>query len=345
MTRREFLIGTFAMLAAGHSGMARFVPARRCRPLISGSLWAYNPKESERWGVSGWTQELERQADLGFDLLWILNADVAVSTSENAAVFRGVLDLCAKRKMKVILGTGTGQGVWYQHFDLLKDVADCGESIVKIGNLFRGHPAFWAWYIPHEIYRMWGKPNDYIQGLYPALVERCKRAANLPVTLSPFFILDREGNFGDFRFSEPEDYTDYWSRLIRRSGFDIVMLQDSGEHFSFVTNAERRPFFKAMSKACRKGGAKFWGNVETAEIDLPNKAEFVKRYGRVCSSTVPNSPWRPVPIARLREKLELATDYCENIVTWGYQDFGRPKLNDAAKHWYEDYRRYYRALR
>jgi len=334
-----------AMLVAGQSGMAKFHPARRCRPLISGSLWWYKPEESAEWGIAGWTKELDRQAELGFDLLWILNADAAISTRENARLFKELLDECAARKIKLILGTGTGPGVWYQHFDLKKDLAACGENISSIGRHFRGHPAFWAWYIPHEIYMFWGQANDYIQQLYPALVERCKQATNLPVTLSPFFILDRDKAFGDFRYAEPDEYADYWAKLIRKSAIDIVMLQDSGEHFSYVTNGERRPFFKAMSKACRKGGAKFWGNVEVAEIDLPSKAEFVKCYGRVHPSAVPAAPWRPVPIGRLREKLELAADYCERIVSWGYQEFCRPEQSDAAKRWYAEYRQYFRMPR
>jgi hypothetical protein len=69
----------------------------------------------------------------------------------------------------------------------------------------------------------------------------------------------------------------------------------------------------------------------------------VKRYGRVHHSTVKDAPWRPVPIGRLRDKLALASEYCESIVTWGYQEFCRPVLGGTAKKWYADYRSYYRS--
>ena len=62
------------------------------------------------------------------------------------------------------------------------------------------------------------------------------------------------------RLAQQADY-------IRRSGADIIMLQDSGEHFSYVTNKQRRPFFDAMHQACRASSAKLWGNVEVAEWD------------------------------------------------------------------------------
>lgn len=60
----------------------------------------------------------------------------------------------------------------------------------------------------------WDQADSYIQRLYPGLVERCKRAADLPVTLSPFFILDRDKVYGDFRFNEPEEYARYWAALM-----------------------------------------------------------------------------------------------------------------------------------
>lgn len=341
MSRRQFVADTFALASAASICAAAPLPGRKCRPLIAGSLWSYSSQESARWGLSGWRDELEQQAALGFNLLWIPNTPAAFSSEQDATFFLRLMDLCALRKLKVILGTGATPS-WHQQLDLKKELAECGANISRIGERLKGHPAFWAWYIPHEIYMLWDQADAYIQQLYPGLVERCKRAADLPVTLSPFFILDRDKVFGDFRFNEPEEYARYWTGLIRRSALDIIMLQDSGEHFSYVTNALRKPFFEAMSEACRRGGAKFWGNVESAEFECPSKEEFVKRYGRVHHSTVKNAPWRPVPIGRLRNKLDLASGYCENIVTWGYREFCRPSLGDAAKRWCSDYQSYYR---
>jgi len=344
MSRRQFLAGTLALTGVARVQGAAFAPARKCRPLVAGTLWWYDTRESARWGLSGWRDELKQQAALGFNLLWIPNAPAALSTGEDAALFCSLMDLCAKRQLKVILGTGATQS-WYQQLDLKKELAECGGNITRIADRLKGHPAFWAWYIPHEIYMVWDRADSYIQQLYPGVVERCKRAADLPVTVSPFFLLDRDKVYGDFRFNEPEEYSRYWAGLIRRSGLDIIMLQDSGEHFSYVTNDMRRPLFQAMSEACRKGGAKFWGNVESAEFECSSKEEFVKRYGRVYHSTVRNAPWRPVPINRLREKLSLASEYCENIVTWGYQEYCRPVLGPAARKWYDDYQAYYRSQR
>ena len=341
MERRNFLktsafAGLGAMLASQSLYAYSVSPPRMCRPVICGSLWWYRMAETAKWGSDEWKEELNRQLDIGFDLLWIGNSPTWLTNSQDASLFLKLMDLCAERNMKVILSTGM-DGRWYQKWDINHELSLCGEYIDTISNRFKNHPAFWAWYIPHEIYMKWDSPNDYIQQLYPALVERCKQAADLPVTVSPFFILDRDKIFGDFRYNEPEEYADFWSALIRKSGIDIVMLQDSGEHFSYVTNDMRRPFFEAMAQACRQGGAKFWGNVEVAEYECPSIEEYVKRYGKVHHSAAKNIPWRAVPIDRLREKLDLASEYCERIVSWGYQEFCRPVLGEKASKWYADY--------
>ncbi len=314
-------------------------PSTQCRPVISGPLWWASPNECTKWGTTGWRKELDAQKALGFDLLWLTQSPRLL---ENLGFgLRDLLDLCAERKVQVILDTGYS-GNWYTPLDLKKELELCRNNSRLIGGKVSGHPAFYAWYIPHEIYMGWGAMDDYVKQLYPALTEACKKAANLPVTLSPFFILDRTKVFGDFQFNEPDEYRQYWAALIRNSGLDVIMMQDSGEHFSYVSIEERRPFFEAMSQACKQSGARFWGNVEVAEMECPSLQEYVRRYGRVHHSTAKGISWRPVPIERLKQKLALASEYCERIVSWGYQEFCRPALGTKAAAWYNGYREYVR---
>lgn len=357
MNRRDFLtaslvgFGVFMDRLVGASGCqypgtgksSSASAARRCMPLIAGPLWWYDPFESRRWGIAGWRDELDCQSRIRFNLLWLCNVPAAFSADGDVELFSSLLDLCARRKVRVILDTGTSPS-WYTKLDVVKEIELCSTNIARIAERFKDHPAFFAWYVPHEIYVMWGEGARYIDELYPRLVELCKKSADKPVTVSPFFILDQEKIFGDFRYADPEEYTRYWTRLIRRSGFDIVMLQDSGEHFAYVTNDMRKPFFEAMYQACRAAGARMWGNVETAEYDCPSKEEFVRRYGRIHHSQAKGLTWRPVPIDRLREKLDLASLYSEEIVTWGYREFCRPALGESARKWYSDYLAYVRSM-
>jgi hypothetical protein len=319
--------------------VARGPAPLRCRPVISGNLRPYDPSITSRLGRAGWEREISDERAIGFDLLWLSHIAPAWSGSSGDPV-RDILDICAERKTQVILDIGSSPD-WYGVLDARAERKLVGETIRQIARRYGGHPAFHAWYIPHEIYQAWDRMGAYMDELYPALVADCKKAApGKPVTLSPFFILDRDQIFGAFRTSEPEEYGDYWAGLIRRSGFDIIMLQDSGEHFSYVTNDQRRPFFEAMQRACRTGGARLWGNVETAEFECPGIEEYVKRYGRVHHSTVANAPWRAVPVPRLQSKLRLAAEYCERLVAWGYCQFGRPTLGPTAAAWHREYQRY-----
>jgi hypothetical protein len=280
------------------------------------------------------------QKKLGFNLLWLSNVTSALDSDEHIAKLRGLMDLSSELEFDVILDTGF-TGNWYGHRDLKRELEHCGKTINRIAAEFGTHPAFYGWYIPHEIYMTWGDFATYIEALYAGLVKRCKAASDKPVTLSPFFILDRDNIFGKFRYNEPGEYRAYWSGLLKHSGIDIIMLQDSGEHFSYVTNAMRRPFFEAMADACRDAGSTLWGNVECAEFICESPKEYVELYGRVHHSTVKDAPWRIVPVPRMEEKLTLAAEYCECIVTWGYQQKGRPALGAEAAAWNREYAAYY----
>lgn len=250
MNRREALLAIGRWILGAGAGLmfGETINASsklKCQPLISGPLWWLDPVESAKWGIEGWRDELDRQRKIGFDLLWLVNAPSALEHPSDPLC--KLMNLCARRKVQVILDTGS-TGKWYEKTDLNDELEFCSKNVKKLGERFSGHPAFYAWYIPHEIYMCWGKFAKTIESFYSALTIECKKAANLPVTLSPFFILDRDKVFGDFRYNEPEEYQRYWTQLIKRSGIDVIMLQDSGEHFSYVTNEQRRPFFKRCIK-------------------------------------------------------------------------------------------------
>lgn len=292
-------------------------------------------------GRTGWGKELDDERAIGFDLLWLSHVAPVLAPGFDGDPLGDLLDVCGERNVQVILSTDMSHDWYVGPVNVEKEKERVGASIQAMAARYGGHPAFFAWYVPHEIYVAYGEGDAFIRELYAAAVRMCREALpGKPVTVSPFFILDQERIFGDFQYASPEEYRAYWTGLISEAGFDIVMLQDSGEHFSYVTNDQRRPFFAAMKAACDQSGAKLWGNVETAEFECPSIEDYVRRYGRVHHSTVKDAPWRAVPIERLASKLELASEYCERIVSWGYYQYGRPHLGPQAKRWYEDYRHY-----
>lgn len=317
------------VVSVGRSGL-------RCSPIISGALW-WLDAQSAAWSEGEWRSELDRQRGLGFDMLWLANVPGSIDLPGDPVA--RILDLCAVLGMEAILDTGSTAG-WYERLDLEREAAFCRSCIERVAQRYGGHSAFRYWYVPHEIYACWGEMARYIDDLYPRLVSCCRAAVAIPVTLSPFFILDRNRVFGDYQYCEPDEYESYWGKLITRSGFDIIMLQDSGEHFSYVTNQQRKPFFEAMRNACERSGAKLWGNVECAEFECESIEAYERTYGRIHHCKVKDAPWRPVPVDRLKEKLYLAARYSERIVTWGYREYGRPELGPMSSRWFEDYHCY-----
>jgi len=177
------------------------------------------------------------------------------------------------------------------------------------------------------------------------------------VTISPFFLLDDTSRRG-FTYLTPEQYASWWGKTMQETGIDIMMLQDSGEHFSFFSLEQREPFFTFMADACHKAGAKFWINVESGEIHISDWDEYLARVEGWGEYLTPAScgdkgvPWRFTPIDKLEQKLELAARYADNIVNWGYFPFMDPmapklkngKIDKACTtpfEAYKDYKVYY----
>lgn len=311
-----------------------------CLPVIRGHLRGYDHPFSIKEGIAGWRRELETEQRIGATFVWLSHIRPGLDEKERDTV-KEIFDACEEQKMGVIIETGhTPQ--WFVHCDCKRELEEVRIVCRMISERYGDHPAFYGWYLHHEIYVADTAVDNFIQEFFPAAVETCKKAVpEKPVTLSPFFILDKHCVFGNFRYVEPDEYRMYWTGLIRRSGFDIIMLQDSGEHFSWVTIEQRRPFFEAMYGACRDSNSVLWGNVETAEMVVDSIEQYIERCGRVHHSMAKGIPWRNVPIDRLEQKLRLAAEYCDNIVSWGYWQFGRPHLSAEAAQWYEDYRQYY----
>lgn len=339
MTRRRFLSSCLSCAAAlplPHARTAEAATTARARacPLLRGPLHWFDPA----WSVEQWREELETQRAIGFDLLWLCG--LGQVDDSRVGRFTELVRLCERRKVKLLLDCGS-TGNWYGELDIRKEIAVIRAQVARLAPAVRSSPVFFGWYVPQEIYYCTGAMHKYVAELYPAAAQICRAATpGSPVCLSPFFILDRTRTFGDFYVPTPDEYADYWARLLAPSMFDIVMLQDSGEHFAWVTDDQRRPYFAAMQRACKKAGAKLWGNVESAEMNYSSIEEYAGVNGKVHHARAREPRWRPVPMPRFVSKMRVAADYCEDFVTWGYREFCRPSLGQAARQWYDDYGRY-----
>ncbi len=301
---------------------------------LVGVLWWMSTADVERTAES-WRVDLERFQALGMDLLVVSGS---FADAPGLEPMKGFFDEADRRGLRIFINTLSGPDWWVQT-DAAPEIARAGECIRNIAKRYGMRKSFAGWYVPYELYMFWGPQADLIRTLYREVSGIAKATLNKPVMISPFFILDKAQNLGDFRWATPAEYQEFWTGVLKQAPIDIVALQDSGEHLSYYTLEDRRPFFAAMKSACDATGKTLWANIETGELDVNSPEDYVARFGR---KTHVNDPkltpyWRGVPAKKLSDKLGFVREFTPTAITWGYQEFVHPTAKPEAQKLYESY--------
>ncbi len=269
-----------------------------------------------------WREDLDAIEGLGMRVM-VLGG--VAGTGAQAGSMDAFFAEADRRGLELYLDTGQTAN-WWVSADPVPELERAKRQIRFLAEAYGGHSSFKGWYIPYELYVFWDSQAELIRRLYGEVSAACKEAApGKPVLISPFFILDKAGQLGDFRYAAPEEYRDFWTGLLKASRIDIVALQDSGEHLSCYTIEERGPFFDAMKAACDAAGARLWANIETGELDVESVDAYVRRFGLKTHVNDPKTAgaWRGVPAGKLASKLRFAGRYTGTAITWGFQEFAR----------------------
>lgn len=228
--------------------------------------------------------------------------------------------------MKVMCDIDLRGGDLYQKKSVEELTRRSDEYIEAYHNKYGHHASFWGWYLNNEINPIENSDIDqstFWRTIWKSIVTKTRQMdPETKVTISPFFLLDKESLRG-FKYQEPGEYEEWWYKTMQETGIDILMLQDSGaEHLSFYTLDDRRPFFQAFANACKRAGKEFWLNVETGQVEAKDWAhalQMEKDFARA---------WAFTEIDWLKQKLELAAEYATGIVNWGYY----PLMNPMDEH-------------
>lgn len=224
--------------------------------------------------------------------------------------------------MRVISDIDLIGGDLYQKFPIEELVSKGDKYIEAYYGKYKHHPSFWGWYLNNEINPIENtdvNQSVFWRTIWKSVVDKCHEIApGTKVTISPFFLLDKESLRG-FKYLEPAEYEEWWYNTMKETGIDILMLQDSGaEHLSFFTLEDRKPFFAAFANACQKAGKEFWVNVETGEVDAKDWEQALQMEKNF------NRTWTFTEIDWLKQKLNLATCYATGIINWGYYPLMNP---------------------
>ena len=266
-------------------------------PLIQGTLWVL-PSSCAEWNRWQFEAAIRAQRAVGFKLLWLLNTPSFTPTGDKLDVVDTICSIADAEGMQVIVDLP--QGGWYGKASAEDVIAKVTQAAREVHQRYGGHDSFYGWYLNYEINPI--RPDDveetaYWRHVWQAIADQCHRLApGSLVTISPFFLLDDMRRRG-FVYLTPEQYAKWWHDTLKETRIDVLMLQDSGEHLAFFTLEQREPFWRAVAKATRDAGAKFWLNVETGEADVTNWDEYLvlEAQKRV--------PWRFTPMPWLEQKL------------------------------------------
>lgn len=318
------------------------LPAPRCEPLIRGALWWLRPeRESERL-----RETLDAMEGVGMNLLWLLHTSELAADPQSTLLDR-IFAEADRRGWRVIIET-SHRPRWYHDWDIPAEITANRAHVENVTRRYAHHRSFFGWYLNYEIYMEWDEKSRKIRELYRAIGRMTRELTpRAKLTISPFFLADKDGIRDAFRYAEPSEYGDWWAETIRDAGIDIVMLQDSGaEHCECVPLETRVAFFGAMQRACLAAGAELWGNVETVEFLAKDWDEYGRRL-REHRAAGTEYPWS-FDMQRNAWKLDLASRFGTNIVTWGWEFwnpvFPQSKVGRSEEN-YAAYRRYYEAKR
>lgn len=241
----------------------------------------------------------------------------------NIDVLELIYSMADELNMKVICDMDLRGGDLYQKKTVEELLGKSNPYIEEYYEKYGNHASFWGWYLNNEINPIENSDQEqsaFWRTLWKSVVDKCHQTApETKVTISPFFLLDKESYRG-FKYLEPKEYEEWWYHTMEETGIDILMLQDSGaEHLSFFTLDDRRPFFQAFANACRRAGKEFWINVETGQVEARDWADALEMERNF------NKAWAFTEIDWLKQKLELAAEYATGIMNWGYYPLMNPE--------------------
>lgn len=248
-------------------------------------------------------------------------------TNESVGVLEMIYTIADELDMQVICDIDLRGGDLYQKASVEELTQKSSLYIEQYYEKYKHHPSFWGWYLNNEINPIENSDTEqsaFWRTIWKSVVDKCHQVApGSKVTISPFFLLDKESLRG-FKYQEPQEYEEWWYSTMNETGIDILMLQDSGaEHLSFYTLADREPFFAAFANACRRAGKEFWVNVETGQVeaqDWQHALQMEKDFSR---------DWAFTEIDWLKQKLDLAARYGTGIINWGYYPLMTPTATQS----------------
>lgn len=333
---KNFFTALLALIVGAAPFGGQMPEERKCNPEFNGTFlqsWA-----SSTWDEARWAEEVDNMLDDGIEYLilqdianmdadgnWTVYYDESLPAFDSAVnggdVIGAALEACKGSGIKVFIGLALCDSFWtvgnfLGDYDMTCDVA--ADMVRDIhSKYYEDYPTeFYGWYFTPEINNMincsplMGKMAKGINKVIDAINET---EASLPLLISPF--TSDYLSFG--KVAAYAGWLTFFEKVNWRDG-DIIAPQDA-VGAKWTDESELVRIWKTYSEAVSRIDAdvKLWANVENFEIAIgPSPLG-----GIILRKETENIESVTATLDRFTKRMEIASRYCENIITFSYSHY------------------------
>lgn len=331
-------------------------PERRTEPVFTGTFlqsWL-----GSQWSDEQWESEIDEMKRDGIEYLiiqsvadktmksaggeWTVYYDIDLPEFEDATrgsnIVEATLKACKGTGIKVYIGLSLFDDFWYtggfssQYDECCKVAASLVEDIYKRYGEEYKDTLCGFYFTPEFSNIIWesasaSKLADGVNVIIDKMNEVCP---GLPLVMSPFYT--NYVSLGTF------DALSFWTRLVSRIKFrdgDIIAPQDAvGAAFTEIDELEKN--WKLYRSVIDNADVdiKLWANCES--FKLAREKTIISGIGLPAATE--NTISVPVTMDRFAYQLDVASRYCDNIITFSYNHYLSP--NQVDSRFIEAYRKY-----
>ncbi|MBP3696678.1 MAG: DUF4434 domain-containing protein [Clostridia bacterium] len=328
----------------------------KCKPEFNGTFiqsWL-----SSSWSDEQWQSEIENMQDAGIEYLilqdvankaykssgggWSIYYDSDLDVFDGATVYNDVIESalrnCSGTGIKVFVGLAMFDDFWTEgaitgQYAEMCDVASQMVTEIYTKYYSRYSDCFYGWYFTPEFNNVLTcqvNISGMSRGLNKIIDAINSGDADMPLLLSPFF--------AEYLANTHTGTLVNLVRLLNSVNFrdgDIFAPQDAiGALWTSSKNLDKTwKMYSQAVKAC-DADLRLWANCENFCIAIAKSP----LNGILTRPTTENTAYVTSTLDRFVWQMEVASKYCENIITFSYNHYFSPdQVNSAFINTYLDY--------
>lgn len=338
---KNFFVALLAFITAVSPFGKAPLPERKCAPEFNGTFlqsWLSSSWDGERWAAEVEAMQadgveyliLQDLANMDSTGNWTVYYESSIPAFENAAfggdVVKAALSACKNTDIKVFMGLTMFDSFWLLGNFTGEYMTVCDITADMLADIYNTYYSispdnFYGWYFTLEI-------NNQIncgplmptmsKGLNEVLAKASEVDKSLPLMISPFtaHYLD----LGDA--ATYSQWLTFFETTAFRNG-DIVAPQDA-VGADWVKEEDLVQIWEMYSAAAKKAKAdiRLWANCEN--FDIATGPSILG--GTILRPETENIESVTATLDRFVMQLDVASRYCENIITFSYSHYFSPTL-------------------